>query len=237
MTGNSHILESLPAYVLGSLDESEARLVAEHLAGCHLCRTELHAFQDTADQLALAAPPALPSEDLKRRFVERMEEIKSSRPNRENVRSSRRLVPIGGLIAALLIFALLTSNLILWQRFNNLEVLAGPLGMRAITLQNTEAAPAASGFVIISSDGLEGVLVVDELPMLDADHEYQLWLEDGDTTSGAVFLVDESGYRGLRIEAQQSLLLYSSVRITVEPAGGSASPTGETVLDGSLFNP
>ncbi|HET9908994.1 MAG TPA: anti-sigma factor [Anaerolineales bacterium] len=237
MTGNSHILESLPAYVLGSLDESEARLVAEHLAGCHLCRTELHAFQDTADHLALAAPAALPSEDLKHRFAERMEAIKSSRQHRENIRSPRRLVPIGGLIAALLVFALLTSNLILWQRFNNLEVLAGPLGMRAITLQNTEAAPAASGFVIISSDGLEGVLVVDELPMLDANHEYQLWLEDGDTTSGAVFLVDESGYRGLRIEAQQSLLLYSSVRITVEPAGGSALPTGETVLDGSLFNP
>ena len=237
MTGNSHILESLPAYVLGSLDASEARLVTEHLAGCHLCRTELHAFQNTADQLAWAAPEALPSEYLKRRFVERIKEIKSARPQREKFRSPRRLVPIGGLIAALLVFALLTSNLLLWQRFNNLDVLAGPMGMRAITLQNTKVAPGASGFVIISSDGLDGVLVVDELPMLDADHEYQLWLEDGDTTSGAVFIVDESGYRGLRIEAPQSLLLYSSVRITVEPAGGSASPTGDTVLDGSLFNP
>ena len=236
MTGNSHVLESLPAYALGSLDGDEARWVSEHLTGCHICRTELHALQDVSSQLAFAAPDAFPSADLRRRFIERIEEIKSTRPQRETFRAPRRLLPLGGLIGALVLFALLASNLFLWQRLNHLEVLSGPLGMRAITLRNTEAAPTASGVVIISADGQEGVLVVDELPMLDADHEYQVWLENGDTTSGAVFPVDETGYRGLRIEAPQSLLLYSSVRVTIEPAGGSESPTGDTVLDGSLFN-
>ena len=237
MTDNPHILDFLPAYALGSLDEDEARLVVEHLNSCHLCRSELNTFQNISNQLAFAAPESFPSENLRRRFIERIDEIKSTRPQRETFRAQRRLVPIGGFVAALVVFALLASNLLLWQRLNNLEVLAGPLGMRAITLQNTEAAPTASGFVIISSDGLEGVLVVDELPMLDAEYEYQLWLENGGTTSGAVFPVDESGYRGLRIDAPQSLLLYSSVRITIEPAGGSNIPTGDTVLDGSLFNP
>jgi hypothetical protein len=199
---------------------------------------ELNAFQNVANQVALAAPEAIPSENLRRRFVDRIGEIKSTRRQREAVRAPRRLIPMGGLIGALLIFVLLASNLLLWQRLNNLEVLSGPLGMRAITLQNTESAPAASGFVIVSSDGLEGVLVVDELPTLEANYEYQLWLEkNGNITSGAVFPVDETGYRGLRIEAPQSLLSYSSVRITIEPVGGSDSPTGDTVLNGSLFNP
>jgi len=117
-------------------------------------------------------------------------------------------------------------------------VLAGPLGMRAIALQNTDAAPAASGFVIVSADGEDGVLVVDELPKLDAQREYQLWLvRNGSTTSGAVFSVDESGYRGMRIEAPQSLLTYSSVLVTIEPVGGSVEPYGEHILAGSLFNP
>ena len=237
MTDNPHVLESLPAYALSSLDEGEARQVSEHLAGCHMCRTELNAFQNVASQVALAAPEAIPSENLRRRFIERIGEIKSTHREHVAIRAPRRLIPIGGLIGALLIFVLLASNLFLWQKLNTLEVLSGPMGMRAITLQNTESAPGASGFVIISSDGLEGVLVVDELPTLDANYEYQLWLENGGTTSGAVFLVDETGYRGLRIEAPQSLLSYSSVRITIEPLGGSDSPTGDTVLNGSLFNP
>ena len=238
MTGNLHVLEFLPAYALGSLEGTEARRVAEHLSGCHMCRTELHEFQNVSDQIALAVPEAVPSENLRRRFIERMEEINSTRPQREVVRAPSRLLPIGALIGGLLVFVLLASNWVLWQRLNNLEVLSGPTGMRAVTLQNTETAPTASGFVIISSDGLQGVLVVDELPKLDEQYEYQLWLEqNGSTTSGAVFPVDETGYRGLRIEAPQSLNLYSSVRITIEPAGGSTAPTGDTVLNGSLFNP
>jgi anti-sigma-K factor RskA len=118
------------------------------------------------------------------------------------------------------------------------EVLTGPLGMRAIALQNTAAAPQASGIVIISSDGENGVLVVDELPQLDPGREYQLWLVRGkQDTSAAVFSVDESGYRGMRIEAPESLVAFSAVRVTIEPAGGSDQPAGEEVLRGSLFNP
>jgi anti-sigma-K factor RskA len=130
------------------------------------------------------------------------------------------------------------SNLLLWQRLDNLEVLSGPLGMRAIALQNTGAAADASGFLVVSSDGQNGVLVVDDLPTLDPEHEYQLWLERGDeSTSGAVFSVGEDGYRGVRIAAAESLLTYSGARITIEPAGGSAVPAGEEVMGGSLFNP
>ena len=238
MTDDQHVLDSLPAYALGSLDAAEARFVADHLTGCHMCRTEFGAFQNVANQLALAAPDALPSENLKRRFVERIREINSTRPQPEKFAAPRRLIPVGGLIGMLLVLLLLVSNLVMWQRLNTLEVLSGPMGMRAISLQNTEAAPNASGFVIISSDGNEGVLVVDELPALDEQYEYQLWLvRNGNLTSGAVFPVDESGYRGMRIEAPETLLLYSSVLVTIEPAGGSAAPTGDTVLDGSLFNP
>jgi anti-sigma-K factor RskA len=145
---------------------------------------------------------------------------------------------VGGLDALLLIVDLEIYNLIIWQRKNYQEVLRGPLGMRAIALQNTTAAPGASGFVIISADGQNGVIVVDELPVLEPEREYQLWLvRDEQSTSGAVFSVDEDGYRGMRIEAPQSLLTYSAVHVTIEPAGGSAIPVGEQVLGGSLFNP
>jgi anti-sigma-K factor RskA len=79
---------------------------------------------------------------------------------------------------------------------------------------------------------------VDGLPSLDEEHEYQLWLiRDGERTSGAIFSTDENSYGGTRIRAPLSLLEYSSVGITIEPAGGSQQPTGERVLGGPLVLP
>ena len=242
MPESFHVLESLPAYALGSLDEEDARLAAEHLAGCHLCRTELRAFQRVADQLWLAVPEALPSSGLKPRLMQQIEGVDMNRiPQSTSTggrRISGRLLPVGAFAGLLLIAALAISNILLWQKINHPEFIRGPLGMRAIPLQNSGAAPTASGFVVIGSDGMNGVLVVDELPPLDADHEYQAWLlRDGRSSSGAVFSVDENGYRGVRITALESLLVYSEIEITVEPIGGSEDPTGEPVLNGSLFNP
>lgn len=240
MSDETHVLESLPAYALGSLDGAEAKQVAEHLGACTLCRQELAAYQSVADALALTAssPSIAPSAGLKRRLMEGLPREGSERPSGERRGFAQRLLPVGGIIALLLIAALAVSNLLLWQRLQNLEVLSGPQGMRAVALQSTDAAPQASGFMVIGADGRNGVLVVDQMPPLEEGHEYQLWLRrDGQDTSGGVFDVDESGYRGLRVEAPLSLLSYSACRVTIEPVGGSASPTGEEVLAGSLFNP
>jgi anti-sigma factor RsiW len=239
MTNDLHVLESLPAYVLGSLGEEEARSVREHLTGCYLCRQELDAFQRVVDQLPMAVPEVQLSRDLSSRLMERIQSLNvKESPQPVRWRFPRRLLPAGALVGLFLIVLLAFSNFLLWQRLNNAEVLTGPLGMRAIALQSTAAAPSASGFVIMGADGLNGVLVVDDLAPLDEAHEYQIWLmRDSSYTSGPVFAVDETGYRGVRLQAPESLLSYSSIRITVEPAGGSVHPTGEQVLNGSLFNP
>jgi anti-sigma-K factor RskA len=110
--------------------------------------------------------------------------------------------------------------------------------MRAVPLTAAEPTSQATGFVLISADGEDGALVVDGLPPLGEDKQYQLWLiRDGQRTSGAVFSTDEKNYGGTRIRSPRSLLDYSSVGITIEPAGGSPQPTGPRVLGGPLFNP
>jgi anti-sigma-K factor RskA len=238
MLKDAHVIDSLPAYALGCLDEAEARMVSEHLDGCYLCRAELSSFQEIADGLALAVPEAVPPADLKQRLAERLRGLKPAQPQPVHKGFLRRLLPVGGIIGLLLILALTLATVLLWQRLNHLEVATGPQGMRAIALQSSDLAPQASGFVVIGADGRNGVLVVDQMPPLEVGYEYQLWLvRDGQSTSGAVFEVDESGYRGVRITAPESLLEYSAARVTIEPAGGSAAPTGDQVLGGSLFNP
>lgn len=237
MLADTHVIDSLPAYALGCLDEVEGRLVSEHIAGCYLCRTELGSFQAIADELALAVPDATPPAALKQRFVERVRGLNPAQPQTVRNGFLRRLLPVGGIVSLLLILALTLATALLWQRMNQLEVLTGPQGMRAIALQSSDLAPHASGFVVIGADGRNGVLVVDQMPPLNPEDEYQLWLNRNEqSTSGAVFSVDEYGYRGVRITAPDSLLEYSTVRVTIEPAGGSAAPTGKQVLGGSLFN-
>jgi anti-sigma-K factor RskA len=238
MLNDLHVLESIPAYVLGSLEEDEARLVAEHLAGCYLCRKELETYSAVADQLLLALPEVTPLPNLKSRLMQRVERLNQKQVPRSIHRPvTRRLFPVGAFAALLLILTLALSNVWLWRQANNAEVFTGPLGMRAIALQNTDAAPAASGIVIVSADGDNGVLVVDKLQPLAEDQEYQVWLKrDSTEISGGVFAVDEDGYRGLRIVAPESLLNYSSVLVTIEPKEGSPRPTGTQVLTGSLFN-
>jgi anti-sigma-K factor RskA len=238
MVENTHVFDALPAFALGSLEEGEARSVSEHLAGCSLCRRELSSFQEVASQLALAAPEAVPSGDLKQRLLERVQGVRQAPTQPLHRRLLQRLLPFGAIAGLFLILALTAATILLWQRLNQMEVLTGPHGMRAIVLHSSELAPESSGFVIIGADGLNGVLVVDRMPPLAPGQEYQLWLErDGQSTSGGVFPVDESGYRGVRIAAPLSLLEYTAVRVTIEPAGGSAAPTGEQILGGSLFNP
>jgi anti-sigma-K factor RskA len=241
MFNETHVLDLLPAYALGSLDSNEANQVEEHLLSCWICRNESTAFQTVAEQLSFAAPAAAPSLDLKDRLMQRVQAARPQRPI--PVQSSQRpwlerLLPVWSLASLGLIIALAAFNLSLWQRLNQLEFLTAPGGMRAIPLSATADAPGATGFVLVGADGMNGAVVVDGLPPLAEDQQYQVWLiRDGKRTSGAVFSTDEESYGGTRIRVAGSLLEYSSVDITIEPAGGSPQPTGVHVLGGPLFNP
>jgi anti-sigma-K factor RskA len=240
MSEDAHVFDLLPAHAIGSLDADEVRRVEEHLLSCLLCRNEFDSLQAATEQLSLAAPVTDPSPALKERLMQR---VQATRPSESisqpaPVRSFwERLLPAWGVASLFLIVALAGFNFILWQRMDQLEF-SSPGGMRAVPLSPPDAASPATGFVLISADGDEGALVVDGLPPLGDDQEYQLWLiRDGQRTSGAIFSTDEKSYGGTRIRAPLSLLEYSAVGITVEPTGGSPQPTGKQVLAGPLTNP
>ena len=237
----THVLDLLPAYAIGSLEAEEAGRVEEHLLSCLICRNESESFRSVAGELSLAAPLAAPSPELKDRLMQRVQttypQIRVSTPvPRRSL--WERLLPVWGMVSLFLIVALAGVNFFVWQRMDQLEFSTSPGGMRAVPLSPPDASSNATGFVLIDADGDNGALVVDGLPPLVEGQEYQLWLiRDGQRTSGAVFSTDEKSYGGTRIRAPGSLLEYSSVRITVEPAGGSPQPTGPQVLGGPLRSP
>ncbi len=237
MTAELHVTELLPAHALECLDLDEERLVVEHLATCAICRAEFESLQFVTDQLALAAPNVAPPAALKKRLMERARPkpsltIPESRPSWAERLAVfwRRAAPVWGAVSLVLALAWLVNNLILQQRA------ATPTkSMRTVVLTGADAAPDATGTIVISLDGEHGTLVVDGLPPLDEAQQYQLWLiKNGERTSGGVFSVSSEGYGALWVSAPLPLSTYSSFGVTIEPAGGSPGPTGDKVLGDSL---
>ncbi len=74
-----------------------------------------------------------------------------------------------------------------------------------------------------------GIFLVHGLEDAPDDHTYQVWLiEDNRPTSAGTF--DPSEGVGT-LEVDESLEGVESVAVTVEPEGGSSSPTGVQVLE------
>lgn len=244
MIDHQSIRQLLPGYALDSLDEAESQLVSSHLPTCRECREEIVELQETVDELAFAVPLVEAPPDLKARLMERVEpqQLTMAQAKVESGQQKSpfawwpKLAPAWGAISLVMILFLGATNLWLWQRVSQLEETSGPGRLQSIRLNNTDAVPEAEGYILVSDDGLSGALVVDNLPVLGEDQQYQLWLiRDGEYTSAAVLSVNERGYGGTRVIAPESLFGYEALSITVEPAGGSQNPSGEQVLTGVLF--
>lgn len=242
MSTDTHVFDLLPAYALGCLDDDEVGLVSDHLADCPTCQAELQTYQRLSQELAFAAPDATPPPALRDKL---MAAIQPAPPTTRSsprlswwqavVGAVRRPVPAWSLIGVLLILVVATAYLWLWPSSIPSPIDRFPDTMQTIALHGTETAPEAQGIIVISSDGAHGALVVEDLPLLDLDHQYQLWLiKDGQRTNGGVFSVDSNGRNTMTIRPPNPLDSYSAFGVTIEPAGGSPGPTGDKVL-GSVF--
>jgi anti-sigma-K factor RskA len=234
-----HVYDLLPGYALGCLDASEERQVAEHLESCEHCRAELQRYNWVVAELPMALETSAPSPELKGRILSRARQ--SDQPAQPTPSawdrfwgSLQRSAPAWGLAGLALVLILALSNILLWQRLERVES-GGQETLRTVALAATDYSPGATGELVISRDGEYGVLVVDGLPALAQDRQYQLWLiQDGRRTSGGVFTVNPEGYGVLYISSPNPLASYQAVGVTIEPAGGSPGPTGEKVLGGDL---
>lgn len=228
-----HPTDDLSAYALGILQEGELQLVERHLAGCPLCRAEVVELREAAAKLALLSPQVEPPARLKRQIMDRVAPVQKSR------RTSlgqwlRNLKPAWGIAALAVIALLVISNLVLWQQVRTLADKT-PQSFQVASLSGLGSGTESRGVMIVTQSGRFGTLVVDRLPTLGSDQQYQLWLIlDGERTSGGVFSVDYYGYGAMVIHAPRPLNEYTSFGVTVEPAGGSPAPTGEKVLGGEF---
>jgi anti-sigma-K factor RskA len=237
-TEHDQVQELLPGYALDCLDRDEMMVASEHVAECVICQAEVEKYRAVVGQLALATPVATPSPAVRRRLMKRLGLPRpganaGTQPSvwRAVLGFTQRTAPVWGALSFVLVLTLAIANLLLWQQYTNRANVQPTTAVQIVRMVSTNAAPAASAVIAISNNGQYGTLIVEGLPPLDPDRQYQLWLiQDGKRTSGAVFSVNEDGYSSAPISSPQAISIYSAFGITIEPAGGSPGPTGPKVL-------
>ena len=245
MAAEDEYSDLLSAYALGTLDEDETTQLETHLATCASCQSSLRAYQEVVGYLPLAVADAEPSPALKGRLLASVKTmdgettVSLSTPSpRLNLRSWLRHLyrqPVTRRAILVIMALLIVVNVLLWQQVSQLRAPEQSTGMVALAMTSTNEAEDASGFFLVSEDGLSGAIVADELPQLDADLHYQLWLFRGQDVidKGGSFTVDELGYGGKWVSAPESLHTYTHFSVTIEPVDSDADqPTGVTVLTG-----
>ena len=238
---HNQIYELLPAYALGCIDDEDAIIVSDHLASCDKCNGRLSAYQRTVDLLSFGAPRVNPPDALKKKLMHKIQpkilmNNKIQRPAKRQAWRAfwHKFSPVWAVASLAIISALTLSNLMQWQTTEKLKDETAK-EMLILKMKGTTKAPNADGTLVIGYNRLRGVLVASDLPVPDKDYQYQLWLiENGKRTNGGVFSVIPNGYAVVEVVSSVSLMDFGSFAVTLDPAGGSPSPTGHQVMIGYL---
>jgi len=252
--------ELLPGFVLGAVTPEEAAAIAEHVSTCVRCPAHLAAYESVLDRLGESVPPHEPPAAL--RLQLRAAVQADVAPPAVVSRSPwQRWWPARGprwaavlTVANILLFLAsawgfwqaqrhLTLAQEKWQQvFRQLSIQREALTLltqpesRRVLLRSD--AHSGRGTLLLEATAPQAVLMVRDLPRLQPNREYQLWLVRENTRdNGGTFQVDEQGFGMLLIHAPYPLSTYRAAGITEEPAGGSPGPTSPRVIGGALSNP
>jgi len=235
---------SLPAFALGALDRDEQVVVARHVETCAECQAELATLQRVVDGIGLEAAPVTPPAALRGRVLDRVARdpgtaliLEGRQPTMARpVSRPVWLMPLAMaaslvLAAAALFYAFtVRGELAALRRVN--AVMQSPDVIR-VDLKGQAVAAGATGRAFWSrTQGL--VFSAAQLPALPASRVYQLWTITGTAASSAGLLAtDGRGGASLAIALPPDAPRPDALGVTIEPAGGSPSPTLPIVMLGA----
>jgi anti-sigma-K factor RskA len=236
MTDDCRHRDDAGPWVLGALDDEDARAFAVHLESCPICRLEVAELQVVADVLPMAAPQLVPPPALKSRIMGVVESeaqlLRAAGPEADRppatAQSDRRRFAWLGRLRPLPV-AVLASALLA------LGVVAGVL------LAGGEDTTSHPGFgpkgaqVALRVTGEHGVLDLHGMPAAPSGRVYQVWLIRGKEKpipTHTLFTVPSDGRA--RVEILESLKNTDQVLVTAEPPGGSEQPTSTPLVGAKL---
>jgi anti-sigma-K factor RskA len=234
----------LGAYALEALDFEERAAVEAHLGTCESCNAALVKFQSVAAMLMMTPEPATPAPRLRARLISLLDSAR--RPRRET--SLRAPWARFGLAAGLA--ALVLINLSLFWQVRSLHDEQARMGA---DLQVDQTALALASYpttqvVLLQGEAVGGTFLFEPerrfavlhmwgLDPLESGQSYQAWLvrADGSRVSAGLFSADpESIFTSAVLNSPAPVGEFTTLGVTIEPAGGSDEPTGQRVLSADL---
>ena len=228
--GHEAFEQDLAPYVLGALEEGDARELERHMDGCAHCRAERDRLRLAADALPRSVLQVEPPPSLKASL---MAEVEGSAAPSSQRRRLRDLLPdLGGMRPALAWVSaafLLAVGIACGWGITQLADGDGD-GARTITAQvDEDELPLARANLVVPDDAEGGaILRVSGMPTLPSNRVYQLWIQqDGETVPGPLFSVGESGTGSPGLRAVDDA---DAVLVTREPSGGARAPSEDPIL-------
>ncbi len=234
------------AYALDALTEIERAGFARHLASCEACAVEVAELSETASRLGAAAweapPPGLRSTVLGEVARTRQVTARIDEPSTRGefaVRRWRRwtaaavaagVVAIGG-VATTVVIEERRVDQIAAEQARLAAALSALGGAGDATVRSVNADGGGRVTVAVSPSLDQGVVLVSRMPEPPAGKVYQLWLITGNSPASAAVMA--AGQRDGTV-LLNSVGTADTLGVTVEPVGGSSSPTSGVIAGVSL---
>ena len=208
----------LAAYALGALSADEASAVEAHLDDCDACQADLRWLRPAVNVLPESVPQHEQPGGLRERVLREIRaDVAAHQGDRAAAAPRRR--GLAGLVlrpATALVTAAVVAAGVAGYALNS----GG--GTDTIELRGEPRA-------MLKRNGDSGTLEISRLEPLRADNVYQAWVQDGDRIRpSSLFVPNEEGRASAAIP--RGLEDADAVMVTVEPRGGSRTPSANLVL-------
>ena len=253
MKTHEQFAEDLVLYALGELDAPHCADFRSHLDSCPACRAEYQELVNDTALLALSVGGATPPSRSRDRLLAAI----GNEPRWMRIIQSRprgwSMAPAFAAVAAVLFAMLLMGQLYEYRgRIRELQEENAQLRVEKLrgeeiiaTLNDKTAlhknlllahtAPQTQGHVIYVRQTGRLILIASNCQPLPANKVYQLWLLPKDNASpvpAGTFAPDEGGMATLVFPTLPSGLEAKAFAVTIEPTGGSSTPTMPIVMLG-----
>ncbi len=236
--------EDLAGYALGALEPAEAEVLEFHLESCDSCRERLRWLHPALDLLPASVEQVSPPETLRETLMatvrEEAESVAAERVSAQPqaARAQQKqswwqglgeifMRPALGLAVVIVLIAGAATGYVL----RGSDPAATPKNTFVEAKPTRGAPPGASA--TLERHGDSATLHVNQMPALDRDQIYEVWVQRGGVMEPAsTFVLGRDGSAEAAVPGP--LAGAEGVYVTTEPYPGSARPTSPPVLAAEL---
>jgi len=246
MNDDIHTLSG--AYAVDAVDDMERARFEQHLAVCPECRDEVESLRAAATELSLL-PPLLPPARLREQVLrditavrplpprmvqqvsERIEQTTRTRQTaaaaKARTRRSSRWVAAAAAVVLLGGGAVAVTHP--WERQSQAQLTVAERVLSASDKQSSDKTfpGGASATLVRSKEVGRAVLVTHGMPSAPSGKVYQLWLQTPAGTMSPAGLMPPKSDQTVVLDGDAAAA--AGAGITVEPEGGSRTPTSEPI--------